>query len=465
MGIVLKNVNITGGKLSADFQNKKTGWIRNPDWLPLPEITNTDDIIIGLWAIFQDDENVAAVQVSGDNGFFEVNWGDDSGWFTYPNGTAIYTYDYNNIHLHTSNLPYKQAVIQIRPQSSSSLTSYLSTPTFSVSSNQSARWTYKFLEIKLSMPSATSIQISGVTRRHPYLEHVEVHNIGSVTFMTAFCRTHDNLKKISMFASTSNVVSMSESFRDNISLLELPMMDTSNVTSMFATFRACWSITTVPPYDTQNVSNFSFCFVDCRALKYLPPLNIQSATNIQGMFVDAQNLTKVEFINSHLASLTLVNAAFARCLSLTEIPFINTTNVSNFQDMFVDCVSLLEVPNLNLVNATTCNFMFQSNRSLRKLPDFNTQNQTTFPTGTNFIPNGFNLTWIETKFRNSVNISQCQLGTLAVVYIFTNLFDRTSLPAANINITGNPAARSPANGGLSTSDRNIALNKNWTITG
>ena len=63
-------------------------------------------------------------------------------------------------------------------------------------------------------------------------------------------------------------------------------------------------------------------------------------------------------------------------------------------------------------------------------------------------------------FARTVSFANCQLSRDALVEIFTNLVDRSSTTSANINITGNWGATA-----LSTADRDIALNKNWTITG
>jgi hypothetical protein len=65
-------------------------------------------------------------------------------------------------------------------------------------------------------------------------------------------------------------------------------------------------------------------------------------------------------------------------------------------------------------------------------------------------------------FQRTVSFLNCQLSRDAIVEIFNNLVDRTGTTAANINISGNWGALA---GGLSLIDRDIALNKNWTITG
>jgi hypothetical protein len=113
----------------------------------------------------------------------------------------------------------------------------------------------------------------------------------------------------------------------------------------------------------------------------------------------------------------------------------------------------------NTSNVTTFLNAF-SNSSLEKIPNFSTASVPL--TGNNFddYRNNNSLKRVEFIIKTSVNLSNNQLSQSALVEIFNNLVDRTLTTSANINITGNWGASA-----LSTTDRDIALNKNWTITG
>ena len=64
------------------------------------------------------------------------------------------------------------------------------------------------------------------------------------------------------------------------------------------------------------------------------------------------------------------------------------------------------------------------------------------------------------SFNRTVVLQNCQLSRDALVEIFTNLTNRTATTSATIDITGNWGASA-----LTASDRLIATNKNFTITG
>ena len=132
-------------------------------------------------------------------------------------------------------------------------------------------------------------------------------------------------------------------------------------------------------------------------------------------------------------------------------------NVTNMSQMFNGCTSLQSVPLFNTQNVTTMQQMFFSCTSLNFIPNFNTALVTNF---TNFANGCNSLDRCTTIFRNSVGLQNCQLSKDALVEIFTNLTDRTSKTSATIDITGNWGATA-----LTPTDRLIATNKNWTITG
>ena len=102
-------------------------------------------------------------------------------------------------------------------------------------------------------------------------------------------------------------------------------------------------------------------------------------------------------------------------------------------------------------------FMFNGCNSLNFIPNFNTALVTNFTT---FATGCFSLDRCTTIFRNSVGLQNCQLSKDALVEVFTNLIDRTLTTSATIDITGNWGATA-----LTSADRLIATNKNYTIIG
>ena len=132
-------------------------------------------------------------------------------------------------------------------------------------------------------------------------------------------------------------------------------------------------------------------------------------------------------------------------------------NATIIQNMFSGCFSLQSVPLFNTQNVTNMGNMFQNCYSLNFIPNFNTALVTNF---TNFANGCNSLDRCTTIFRNSVGLQNCQLSKDALVEILTNLINRTATTSATIDITGNWGATA-----LTSADRLIATNKNWTIVG
>jgi hypothetical protein len=101
--------------------------------------------------------------------------------------------------------------------------------------------------------------------------------------------------------------------------------------------------------------------------------------------------------------------------------------------------------------------MFNNCITLKYIPAFDT---TSVTNQTEQFINCFSLNKADLICRASVSFENCQLSQTELVNIFNNLLDRTSLSSANIDITGNWGASE-----LTSGERDIALNKNWTITG
>jgi surface protein len=447
MGIVLKNVNITGGKLSStvnptpdtdleingtpegsftagstiDLQltdgvnpvtpNNVTlvgtaltievpsggggdDWQRPSDWLAMPTVLSTEDTFVGLYAIHPNGNNFAAFRFTTDTGQYQVDWGDGTVDLVNSNVIAEHTYDYDIYDPTDTTLStrgYKQAIIVVTP-----VTGQLRTANFQLRRTttpaQNLPYATGFLDCILSMPNANtdaSIIFGGITVRHSFCERFNLLNSGNLTSM------------FNMFAVC-------------ISLQSILLINTSNVTNMGAMFNVCISLKSIPLIDTSNVTNMASLFSGCGALRTIPLLNTLSVTNMASMF--------------------------ANCNSLQSVPLLNTSNVTNMGSMFNGCNSLQSIPALSTAAITTT-------------------------TGTDFtlFSNGcFSLDRCEMVFARTVNLLNGQLSRDALVEIFNNLVDRTSTTAANININNNWGALA---GGLSLIDRDIALDKNWTITG
>ena len=441
--------------IKANASASAKEWVRPSDWLPMPtNITSADQIFVGLHAIFENAKNYCAFLFTTSAGQYQVDWGDGTVTLHNSNTIAQKNYDYSSISNSTiCSRGYKQVIIKVTPVSGNLLTcnfqqKFVTTPA------QNQIYASGFLDCILSMPNATSITFGGTTIRHSYVERFDVKTIGNVTNMSQMFQGCFSLHSVPLF-NTQNVTNMVNMFYSCFSLQSVPLFNTQNVTNMVNMFYSCFSLQSVPLFNTQNVTNMSQMFQGCFSLHSVPLFNTQNVTNMQQMFNNCYALQSVPLFNTQ--NVTNMQQMFNNCYSLQSVPLFNTQNVTSMQQMFYSCYALQSVPLFNTQNVTSMQQMFYSCTSLNFIPNFNTALVTNF---TSFANGCNSLDRCTTIFRNSVGLQNCQLSKDALVEIFTNLTDRTSKTSATIDITGNWGAAA-----LTSADRLIATNKNYTITG
>jgi len=415
-------------------------WVRPSDWLAMPTgITASDQIFVGLHAVIEDNDNYVAFLFTTSAGQYEVDWGDGSTPTLHNSNTvAQYQYDFATVSSSTlTSRGYKQAIITVTPVSGNLLTCNFQ-QRFVTSPVQNQAYSTGFLDCILSMPNAStgsSINLGGNTVRHSYCERFDIKTIGN----------------------TSGILGLFSQFRV---LQSVPLFDTSNIADMRSMFSGCILLKSVPLFNTGSVIFTSNMFDSCRSLITVPLFNTISVTAMGNMFANCSSLKEVPLFDT--SNVTTMQGMFNGCQSLKTVPLFNTLSVNNMTSMFGNCFCLQSIPLFNTSNVTNMNAMFEICASLNSIPALSTASITT-TSGSDFAGITFNcnsLNRIEMIFARQVDIRNGQLSRDALVEIFTNLVDRSATTAANINISGNWGATA-----LSSTDRDIALNKNFTITG
>ena len=403
MGLVLKNVNITGGKLSSTV-DAPTGWVRNPDWLPLPEITAADNRFVGLFLIFEDEYNQLPIYFAGSSISINVDWGDGSSVVVSSSGTQTKIYDYNTvispIKSYYDGRNYKQVLVDITVNSGT-LTSFWTSATPSPSINRSGFINWG--DISFSLPSVTDLRFSGTNFlvNLGILEIVSIlnHNVTAGSFQ---CNNLFSLRKadIKLDNITTGLLQFSNIGKLDAEPFNIDLSSRSSVTSLFAN-----------KYSLEQIGNFSAnlattnssqLFYNCYNIKKIGNIELLNATDATRWFSNCYNINSIGIINT--PQLTSLVQTFSSCWNLKSIVFSDCTNVSNTTSTFNNCGSLQE---LILPNITV----------------------------------GF-------------SISDCNLSTKALNNLFTSL--GTANGSQTIIVTGNP--------GAATCDTSIATNKGFTIT-
>ena len=310
-------------------------WQRPADWLPMPtNITETDQIFVGLHAVIENSDNYCAFSFTTSSGQYQVDWGD--GNVTLHNSGTIAQYQYNYASVSNSTLSsrgYKQVMIKVTAVSGNLLGCNFQGKIFT-SPAQNQAYSSGFLECILSMPNASvggSITFGGTTIRHAYCEKVDIKTIGNATSMVNMFNNCFSLQSVPLF-NTVNATSMVNMFYNCFSLQSVPLFNTVNVTSMANMFFNCPSLQSVPLFNTINVTNMSSMFQFCSSLQSVPLFNTINVTNMSNMFPYCQSLNFIPAFITTAVTTDFTNFANA-CNSLNRITmgFNRTVALQNCQ--------------------------------------------------------------------------------------------------------------------------------------
>jgi len=384
----------------------RTPWTRPTDWRALPEVTSTDQKLVGLFAVWPGTGNVVAMTCRG---AYNVDWGDGSSENVADNTLVNHTYDYADADLAGTECSrgYKQAIIVVTPQGGSNLTSIvldvLPTVPTGVVSGTSVGW----LDIVISSSLLTTLTLFKTGNVLAYiLEKVTIISHGLTT--TGGANLFSNLQ----------------------ALQSVPLFDTSALTSMANMFTGCQSLQTVPLFNTSAVTTMASMFSSCQNLQTVPLFNTSAVTTMASMFSNCQSLRTVPLFDTSAVT-TSMASMFNACYSVQSVPLFNTTKVTSMANMFYGCYSLQTVPLFNTVAVTNMSAMFQGCSALITVPLFDTTAVTTsmanmfnacYSLETVPLFNTANVTSMASMFQNCYSLRSVPLFNTALVNNMTSMF-------------------------------------------
>lgn len=362
--------------------NPDLTYVRPSDYLTIPSITSSDEKVIMLVFISNNDSNLLAFTFSGN---YTVDWGDGvvenvSSGVAASHDYNYSTYDPSNTTLNSKG--FKQALVIVTAQGGSSLTSLNFQTRHPFTAGTTNYYSQPIVELYISCPNLTSTNLTLGTNLatviYPRLtEYVSLINIGNLTALNSTFRTMYNLKRVDIGKTSSLLTGMASTFTDCRSLLKVTInseTNTSNVTSMGGMFSNCFSLIDVPLFDTSNVTAMNLMFSGCYHLNRVPLFNTSKVTTMLAMFELCHSLLDVPLFDT--SKVTTMNTMFDFCYSLKAVPLFNTIAVTNMAAMFRNCSSLTTLPLFNTSSVTSMNLMFSECRSLITVPLFDTANVT-----------------------------------------------------------------------------------------
>jgi len=405
-------------------------YTRPSDWLTMPTVLASEQKIVLLYAVFNDDSNIIGISCNTSSGNFNIDWGDGTASFSGASSTtASHKFDWNNVSSSTlTTRGYRQVLITITPASANLTALNMAVKYVDTSTTIPNSYTHRVLESIVSGPYLTSIQHgSGATQQPALMEQSQILSTGT-TCSLAGCYTYalslQNIVGIS--ANTGTITATNTMFQNCTRLVAAPMFDTSNVTNMTQMFLNCYNLLYVPNYVTTACTTMSTMFSTCVSLVNAPMFNTSNVTIMTSMFTGCTALTNVPIYNT--SNVTNMVTMFSGASILKTCPNFNTVKVTTMASMFNACTSLQTVPLFNYAACTTTANMFQGCYSLRTVPPLNLPVVTNITLMFNQCYNIVSIGTITTS-ASLTNITQAfvQCRSLINLPLITNTTNCTSL--------------------------------------
>jgi surface protein len=364
------------------------GWVAPSDWITYTVPTASEQKIIGTVAVFNQDSNYFAVNMTTTDGSqYTVDWGDGTSANFASGTTAEKNYSWSSISSGTlTSEGYRQAIVTITPTISGRTFSIVQTNRRHSALTSSNLYPSPWLSLSIAAPNATSITLSGNTSTSVNLSYAQqVQIISSNITSAASLFTNCYYLQDVVFNTSATLTNTSSMFANCRNLQVAPFFNTASVTTMSGMFSTCRLLKFVPLYNTASVTSMSAMFDSCSSLKTVPLFNTAAVTNMSSMFSTCASLESVPLFNT--ASVTTMGNMFFNSNSLKSIPLFNTASVTNMSNMLYQVNNLETIPAFNTASVTTMDGMFRFTSGLVFLPGLNTANATTvanmFTSGSN----------------------------------------------------------------------------------
>lgn len=469
------------------------GWTKPSDWLDYTVPTASEQKIIGTVAVFNQDSNYFAVNMTTtDSSTYTVDWGDGTSANFASGTTAEKNYTWSSISSGTvTSEGYRQAIVTITPTTAGRTFATVSPSRRHSAIASGSKFSNPWTSLAIAAPNATTITFgpnattnapmtlvqqiqiissnitnaSSLFQNCSLLQDVVFNTSGTLTTtstMFSGCRT----LKVAPFFNTSSVTTMGNMFNNCTALQSVPLYNTALVTTMSSMFNSCFSLKTVPLFNTASVTNMSSMFNTCNSLQTVPLFNTASVTTMQNMFFNSPAISSIPLFNT--ASVTNMSGMLYSTSSLETIPAFNTASVTTINDMFRFTAGITFLPALNTSNATTvADFFTNSSTVIKEIAELNLSGVTSLANNNLGLGNttassaAGNLTRAKlTGMKWSQSFQNCSMGATELNEMYTAL---ATLNPAITNISGNGTTVTVTVGVGNTSP--FVVGRSVTITG
>tara|TARA_R110002020_G_scaffold165581_1_gene353062 strand:+ start:9248 stop:10459 length:1212 start_codon:yes stop_codon:yes gene_type:complete len=333
-------------------------WVRNPDWLAMPSLSDGDNIIYVLNAVKDGTNNFFSFTSTLTSGTYEVD--------LYNDGTTVTTHSAGASHF---NLVYGKGTAEVTTNGDSykqvitKITGNFQRPNFLVKhSSVSNTFLSPILSVKMASQTVDRLTnflaTSNTNVMHNRFEEFEyVGTCNATTLQSAFSNSKSVGKITGNFSSAT---SLQTTFKGcpNINL------DNMQINTSAGFYRQTFQSSVIRGIFNQDffkgATDFNQTFSSASSLKYFgtptTPIDFTGGVGMTQGFLTCAGLIHAYFQNCVPTSLS---GTFQNCQSIQTISGIDCTNVTNSTNAFKSCFSLesLEISNMGIsFSLEDCNF-------------------------------------------------------------------------------------------------------------
>ena len=410
------NIDIDGSSVLTPAQTPFTAstcpapsdvYIRPSEWLAMPSLSDGDDKIVLLVAVWENASNFITLKPTTSSGTYTINWGDGNTSSGITSGAqSDHAFDYTGLSADTSAYGYRQSIVTITADSGNltGMNNYnISNP------SKNTQYSTGVLECNIASQSILSLANafrSQYAQKFPWLERFEFIGTCNVTaFSYAFMGSGIKYFK----ATAPNATTAAQSFMSS-SIEFLHGKLGSGLCAGTSMFYKTHSIKEIPStFDMTGINNLQYAIYNSE---------ISSFGTVENPVALKDGVTTAQFARSapHIREMNIGSGYFTGNVGL----------------MFYQSKMITAIRGLNGTAITSLSQAFTQAYSLQTLDSSN--------------------------IAVSFDLSSCNFATQGLVDIFNDLPDLSG-GSATITVTNNPGTA-----GLSSANILIAEDKDWTVT-
>lgn len=307
-------------------------WVRPAGWLAFPDISATDKTAVGIFAVYENEENACSIAIGTSSSIaYTIDWGDGTTASVSGVSTQTKRFDYASLSSvilqDEAGYNYKQSLVTITFVSGAATSIDLGPVITQGGSNNwldtACNWSTGYLRFSARRPSL--------------MQRMQVFSANYTGVnMNSYYQYFPSLRKLVLPSVITGVGSSQQTFAYNGNMDPFDL-DWTTLTTAYGFFQNSM-MTNVGNIRIVNTGSGANLFGACQNLTTVGNLSITGTNSLSQAFYYCTKLEKIGTITN--TANTTLQYAFGECGNLREIVFTSVANVTNYTGAFFNCFSL-----------------------------------------------------------------------------------------------------------------------------